>query len=116
MIRNVGRTLLMGAEFALPHDPEKPMTGLRAVGNSWKTAGLGMASLPCQESDGVLGNVGIADNTLIGKGTGVSRTAISVYPGTGSTTMMTNININGPGHQAGHVHPGLLPQGRGHCQ
>ena len=72
------------------------MTGLRAVGNYIEDCGVGYGIIACsQPTNGVLGDVVFADNTLNGKSTGVSRTAISVYPGAGSTTMMTNINITG---------------------
>ena len=72
------------------------MIGLRAFGNSIADCGVGYGIIALSKpTDGVLGNVVIADNTLIGKSTGVSLTAISIYPGLGSTNKMTNINITG---------------------
>ena len=96
-IRNVGRTLVDGGGICFAGlTAEKPMTGLRAVGNNIEDCGVGYGIIACsQPTNGVLGDVVFADNTLTGKSTGVSRTAISVYPGAGSTTMMTNINITG---------------------
>jgi hypothetical protein len=96
-IKNAGRTLADGGGICFAGaTAEKPMTGLRAVGNHLEDCGIGYGIVAWSKpTDGVLGDVVIADNTLIGKSTGVSRTAISVYPGAGSTTMMTNINITG---------------------
>ncbi|MDP2046771.1 MAG: hypothetical protein Q8L00_11235, partial [Deltaproteobacteria bacterium] len=96
-IKNVGRTLVDGGGICFAGlTTEKPMTGLRAVGNNIEDCGVGYGIIACsQPTNGVLGDLVFADNTLNGKSTGVSRTAIMVYPGAGSTTMMTNINITG---------------------
>ncbi|MDP2047246.1 MAG: hypothetical protein Q8L00_13665, partial [Deltaproteobacteria bacterium] len=96
-INNCGRTRIDGGGIAFAGlTAEKPMIGLRAFGNSIADCGVGYGIVAWSKAtDGVLGNVVIADNTLIGKSTGVSLTAISIYPGLGSTNKMTNINITG---------------------
>jgi hypothetical protein len=97
IIRNVGAATVDGGGICFAGlTTEKPMTGLRAVGNYLEDCGIGYGIVAWSKpTNGVLGDVVFANNTLIGKSTGVSRTAISIYPGTGSTTMMTNINITG---------------------
>ena len=96
-INNCGRTLADGGGIAFAGlTAEKPMIGLRAFGNSIADCGVGYGIIALSKpTDGVLGNVVIAENTLIGKSTGVSLTAISIYPGSGNTDKMTNINITG---------------------
>jgi len=97
IIRNVGAATADGGGICFAGlTTEKPMAGLRAVGNYLEDCGLGYGIIACSKpTNGVLGDVVFTNNTLIGKSTGVSRTAISVYPGTGNTTKMTNINFTG---------------------
>ncbi|MFA4834847.1 MAG: hypothetical protein WC749_02080 [Dehalococcoidia bacterium] len=96
-IKNCGRVKADGGGIVFAGmTVEKPMTKLAAIWNTVDDCGVGHGIyVRSRDAAGDVKDVVIANNTLIGKSTGTSLTALTVYIGAANTTPMTNINIIG---------------------